>query len=118
MTGAESANAFRRYYGTAKDDRRLIMNIVSRAVDEMVTIFLRGDLVDLLSDLALCHRRYRLDLEKLSALGKEEFLREIVNINRHVRRKTGEMPKGFMPRHLLKTAAPERHNRPAARGAR
>jgi hypothetical protein len=83
----------------AEKDRRLIVAIVSRAVDEMVTLFLRGDLVDLMADLTVCHRRYRLDLETLSALGRDDFFREITNINHRVNRKTGEMPEGFTPRY-------------------
>jgi hypothetical protein len=86
----------------AEKDRQLISVIVSRAVDELVTLFLRGDFIDLMADLALCRRRYRLDLEKLSALGRDEFCREITNINHRIDRKTGEMPEGFMPRYLRK----------------
>jgi hypothetical protein len=89
----------------AERDRQLIVGIVCRAVDEMVTIFLRGDLVNLMADLALCHRRYRLDLKGLSVLGKDEFCREITNINHRINRKTGEMPEGFMPRYLKKKDA-------------
>jgi hypothetical protein len=86
----------------AEKDRQLIAVIVSRAVDELVTLFLRGDLIDLMADLALCHRRYRLNLEKLSSLGRDDFCREITNINHRVNRDTGEMPEGFMLRYLLK----------------
>jgi hypothetical protein len=89
----------------AERDRQLIVGIVCRAVDELVTLFLRGDLVDLMADLALCHRRYRLDLKRLSALGKDEFCREITTINHRIDRKTGEMPEGFMPRYLKKKEA-------------
>jgi hypothetical protein len=89
----------------AEKDWQLIAAIVSRAVDEMVTLFLLGDLVDLMADLALCHRRYRLDLEKLFTLGKDDFCREITGISRCVNRNTGEMPEGFMPRYLLKKEA-------------
>jgi hypothetical protein len=86
----------------AEKDRQRITVIVSRAVDELVTLFLRGDLVDLMADLALCRRRYRLDLEKLSALGRDDFCREITNINHRIDRKTGKMPEGFTPRYLKK----------------
>jgi hypothetical protein len=86
----------------AEKDRQLIVGIVCWAVDEMVTLFLRGDINDLKADLALCHRRYRLDLEKLFIFGKDEFRREIININHLVNRKTGEMLKAFIPRHLKK----------------
>jgi hypothetical protein len=86
----------------AEKDRQLIAVIACRAVDEMVTIFLRGDLVDFITDLALCRRRYRLDLEKLFTLGKEEFFRETTNINHRINRNTGKLPEGFIPRHLLK----------------
>jgi hypothetical protein len=89
----------------AEKDRQLIVAIVCRAVDELVTLFLRGDLVDLMADLALCRRRYRLDLEKLFTLGRDEFCREITNINHRINRKTGEMPEGFMPRYLKKKEA-------------
>jgi hypothetical protein len=83
-------------------DRQFVTAIVSRAVDELVTLFLRGDLIDLMADLALCHRRYRLDLEKLFTLGRDEFAREITTINHRVNRKTGKMPEGFTPRYLRK----------------
>jgi hypothetical protein len=86
----------------AEKDRQLITVIVSRAVDELITLFLWGDLIDLMADLALCHRRYRLDLEKLFTLGKDEFAREITTINHRINRKTGKMPEGFMPRYLKK----------------
>jgi hypothetical protein len=89
----------------AEKDRRLIMDIVSRAVEELVTLFLRGDLVDLMADLALCHSRYRLDLERLFILGKEDFCREITNINHRINRNTGKMPEGFAPRCLKKKEA-------------
>jgi hypothetical protein len=89
----------------AERDRQLIAAIVIRAADELVTLSLRGDINDLMADIALCHHRYRLDLEKLFILGKDEFRREIININRLVNRKTGEMPKAFMPRHLKKKEA-------------
>jgi hypothetical protein len=89
----------------AEKDRQLIVAIVCRAVDELVTLFLRGDINDLKADLTLCHHRYRLDLEKLFILGKDEFRREIININHLVNRKTGEMPKAFIPRHLKKKEA-------------
>ena len=84
----------------AGKDRQLITVIVIRAVDELVALFLLGDLFDLMADLALCRRRYRLDLEKLSALGRDDFFREIININHHIDRKTGKMPEGFMSRCL------------------
>ena len=83
----------------AEKDRRLITVIVSRAVEELVTLFLRGDLFDLMADLTLCRRRYRLDLEKLSALGRDDFFREITSINHRIDRKTGKMPEGFPPRY-------------------
>jgi hypothetical protein len=86
----------------AEKDRQLIAVIVSRAVDELVTLFLRGDLVDLTADLVLCHRRYRLDLEKLSTLGRDEFFQAIIRINRLIDRKTGKIPERFIPRYLLK----------------
>jgi hypothetical protein len=89
----------------AEKDRQLITAIVSRAVEELVTIFLWGDLFDLMADLALCHRRYRLDLERLSALSGEEFFWEITNINHHINRRTGNIPERFMPRCLLKKEA-------------
>jgi hypothetical protein len=89
----------------AEKDRQLIVAIACRAVDELVTLFLRGDLVDLMADLALCHRRYRLDLEKLFTLGKDEFCQETTNISHRINRKTGEMPEGFMPRCLKKKEA-------------
>ena len=89
----------------AEKNRRLIAVIVSRAVDELVTLFLRGDLVDLMADLALCNRRYRLDLERLFTLGGDDFCREITNINHRIDRKTGKMPEGFMPRYLKKKEA-------------
>jgi hypothetical protein len=86
----------------AEKDRQLVAVIVSRAVDELVTLFLRGDLIDLMADLALCHRRYRLDLETLFTLDKDGFCREITNINHRIDRKTGKMPEGFTPRYLKK----------------
>jgi hypothetical protein len=92
----------------AGKDRQCIAAIACRAVEETVTIFLRGDLFDLMADLALCHHRYRLDLEKLLALGKDEFLRETTNINHRINRETGEMPEGFMPRYLKKKEAAKR----------
>jgi hypothetical protein len=95
------ASGLRRCRGVAEKDRRLIAGIITRAVEELVTVFLRGDLIDLMEDLALCRRRYRLDLEKLSALGRDDFFRETLNINRHINRKTGKMPEGFIPRYLL-----------------
>jgi hypothetical protein len=58
-----------------------------------------------MADLALCHRRYRLDLERLSTLGRDEFLLEITNLNRRIDRDTGKMPEDFLPRHLLKKEA-------------
>jgi hypothetical protein len=97
--------AHNRTVRIAEKDRRLIVAIAVRAVDELVTIFLRGDLIDLMADLALCHRRYRLDLERLLTLGKDDFLREITNINHRVNRNTGKMPEGFTPRCLLKKEA-------------
>jgi hypothetical protein len=89
----------------AEKDRQLITVIVSRAVDELVTLFLRGDLIDLMADLALCHRRYRLDLEKLFTLGKDEFAREITTINHRINRMTGKLPEGFTPRYLKQKEA-------------
>jgi hypothetical protein len=89
---------------SAKDQDR-ITAIVCRAVDDLVTIFLRGNLVDLMADLALCHRRYHLDLDGLLAAGKDEFMREITFINRHIDRRTGKMPEGLMPRFLAKQEA-------------
>jgi hypothetical protein len=89
----------------AEKDRQLVVAIACRAVDELVTIFLRGDLVDLMTDLALCHRRYRLDLEKLFTLGRDDFCREITNINHRIDRGTGKIPEGFIPRHLLNKKA-------------
>jgi hypothetical protein len=88
---------------TAEKDRQLIMEIVSRAVDEAVTIFLRGDLVGLEADLARCRRR--LDLKRLSAAGKDEFFQEIIRINRSIDRKTGKLPEAFTPRFLKKKEA-------------
>jgi hypothetical protein len=81
-------------------DRQLIAVIVSRAVDELVTLFLRGDLIDLMADLALCRRRYRLDLERLFTLDRDEFLREILRINHNIDRETGKLPEGFTARYL------------------
>jgi hypothetical protein len=95
-------NAHGRDIKIAEKDRQLIVGIVCRAVDELVMLFLRGDLVDLMADLALCHRRYRLDLEKLFTLNKDEFAWETTNINHRINRKTGKMPEGFMPRYLKK----------------
>jgi hypothetical protein len=86
----------------AEKDWPRIERIVCRAVDELVTLFLRGDLIDLMADLALCRRRYRLDLEKLFSLGKNEFAREITTINHRINRKTGKLPEGFTPRYLKK----------------
>jgi hypothetical protein len=97
--------AHNRTVRIAEKDRRLIVAIAARAVDELVTLFLRGDLIDLMADLTLCHRRYRLDLEQLFALDKSEFLQEIVHINHNVDRKTGKMPEGFTPRCPLKKEA-------------
>jgi hypothetical protein len=95
-------NAYGRDIKIAEKDRQLIVVIVSRAVDELVTLFLRGDLVDLMADLALCHRRYRLDLERLFILDKDEFAREITNISHRIDRETGKIPEGFTPRYLGK----------------
>jgi hypothetical protein len=98
-------NARGRDIKIAEKDRSLITAIVSRAVDELVTLFLRGDLIDLMADLALCRRRCRLDLEQLYAAGRDEFFKEIININRLIDRKTGKMPGSFTPRYLKKKAA-------------
>jgi hypothetical protein len=89
----------------AERDRQLIVAIACRAVDETVTIFLRGDLIDLMTDLVLCRRRYRLDLERLFTLGRDDFCREITSINHRIDRDTGKMPEGFMPRYLLEEKA-------------
>lgn len=89
----------------AEKDRQLIVAIACRAIEELVTLFLRGDLVDLMADLALCHHRYRLDLEKLFTLGRDDFCREITNINHRINRNTGKMPQGFTPRHLKQKEA-------------
>jgi hypothetical protein len=86
----------------SQKDRDRIVSIVCRAVDELVTLFLRGDLVDLMADLALCHRRYRLDLDGLLAAGKDDFIREIIRINHRIDRKTGKLLDGFAPRFLAK----------------
>jgi hypothetical protein len=96
-------NARGRDIKIAEKDQQRIIEIVSRAVEELVTLFLRGDLVDLMADLALCHRRYRLDFEKLFFLGRDDFCREITNISHRIDRETGKMPEDFLPRHLLKT---------------
>jgi hypothetical protein len=53
-----------------------------------------------MADLALCHRRYRLDLEQLFIAEKDEFFQEINRISRLIDRKTGKMPERFMPRYL------------------
>jgi hypothetical protein len=98
-------NAHGRIVKIAERDRRLIAVITSRAVDELVAPFLRGDLIDLMADLALCHRRYRLDFEKLFTLGRDEFHQELIRINRLIDRKTGKMPERFMPRYLKKKEA-------------
>ena len=97
--------AYGRTVRIAEKHRRLIVDIACRAVDELVPLFLRGDLFDLMADLALYHRRYRLDFEKLSALGRDDFCREITNINHRINRETGEMPEGFTPRYLKKKEA-------------
>jgi hypothetical protein len=83
-----------------EEDQGFIAAILDRAVEELVTLFLRGDIFDLASDIAICHRRYRLDLEGLAAAGKDEFAQEIILINHNINRKTGRFSAGFLPRHL------------------
>jgi hypothetical protein len=86
----------------AEKDWPCIERIVSRAVDELIPLFLRGDLFDLMADLTLCHRRYRLNLEQLATAGQDEFFQEIIRINRTIDRKTGKLPEGVMPRYRIK----------------
>jgi hypothetical protein len=90
-------NVHGRNIRIAEKDRQRIEGIVSRAVDELVTLFLRGDLFGLMADLALCRRQ--LDLEQLYAAGKNEFFQEVIRINRSIDRKTGRLPEGFTPRY-------------------
>jgi hypothetical protein len=63
-------------------NRELILKIASRAIEENLTIFLKGDFITLMDDLTACHKRTPLDFEKLLASSRPNFRHDILGINR------------------------------------
>ena len=78
-----------------KKDRGLISKIAVRAsklTNENYPI------VTACMDLAACHETNSLNLEKLMAFDDNNFLHDVLGINRHLDHKTGELKDCFWPR--------------------
>ena len=87
-------------FDTTKDDMLLIREIAKRAAREMPADYQPdGGLLDADMDVTACHANgCPLDLVKLLAAPRFDFIHDVGGIRQHLDRETGELRDCFLPR--------------------
>ncbi len=84
-------------WDTTREEMDLIRDIVKRA-----RALLNTDFIDLAMDITACHLNgCPLDLAGLLAARDADFGHDVLGINRHINRETGQLEDCFCPRHAV-----------------
>jgi hypothetical protein len=86
-------------FACSRKDSALVAMIVRRAMASKLNLHVPGDADDLEMDLLATHANgCPLDFEKLLAFNEFNFAHDVVGIQRHLDRDTGELLHCFVPR--------------------
>lgn len=86
-------------FNTSPEDNSLIRAIVQRVTASDAVSNLKLHPLEISMDITACHcNGCELDLRKLNEAPLDTFLHDVLGINRHIDRNTGQLTDHFLPR--------------------